>query len=130
MRRVFKFNQVCTWGFKPGGRRSQQTFGLHVIISLVLITLVLLFHLDDKFHDTGITLSSTSETLMLCQAQSNCFHPLSFHFQCFLFINSLLYSKSRRRKRRTGENSLLLVNKLFHYLVSTDLLDLTSSYPT
>lgn len=98
-----------------------------VIISLVLYTLVLLFHLDDKFRDLGIMLSSTSEMLMLCQVQNNCFHPLSFHFQCFLFISSLLYGKSR-----TGEekNSLPLVNKLFPYLVSSDLLDLTSSYPT
>lgn len=115
------------------GDSSQGTGGpsKEVTISLVLYKLVLLFYLADKFHNIGI-MSSTSEMLMLCQAQSKCFYPLSFHFQCFLFLNSLLYGKSVRKKRRIGEekNSLLLVNKLFHYLVLSDLSDLTSSYPT
>lgn len=83
----FKIQPGLDLGVWAKGKRSQQTSGLQVFISLVLDTLVLPFHVNYKFHDIGTMLSSASEALTLYQPQNNCFHPLVLYFPMLPFIN-------------------------------------------
>lgn len=148
---VLKFNQVWIWGLKPGSSRSQQTSGLQVLISLVLVFPA---HTDSEFHTWGPCCLLAQRPSCWVGLQITVSIPFLFTFQCFLCIGvrllthnfALITSVTCPMKKKEEDSkeerkivcnwflqphqTPLLVVRPLHYLASSDLSSVTSSYPT